>query len=166
MNMERFNEALTKLNSELFIDDSTYYNLNQCFKSHSAAHMNWIRLAANASKEEAALRLELKILTAQISNSYRQKHLEETGKPLAISFDIKGEILPLNEEWVEVNKKINDIVEVREIAQGASQDFSNRVYLLKEVASYVKSTNSDFAKFQSSADKLMKEVEELPKEDY
>jgi hypothetical protein len=160
--MTDINEKVMDLKSDLFIDDSSYHKLNKEFKSHSSRHMEWILLAAQATRKVNELRIKLKIISAEIAEEYRNKHFEDTGKTLAVSFDIKSNVLPLDPRWKEVNKRLIEAQEEADIATGAVDSFSERGYLLKLVAEYNQSTNSPTLRFKSPENKIMDDLEDIP----
>lgn len=149
------------LRKELFIDDSSYHKLNQAFKEHSSRHFYWVTLAAKAAKEVSELKLKLKILEAELSEQYRQEYAEQHGKLPAVSFDIRKEVLPLKDEWKDLNKNLIEAYENLEILRGAVDSFAERGYLLKEVAKYSEAALAPNIKYQSEAQKMEKEAETL-----
>lgn len=159
-----FKEKEINLKNDLLIDDSSYFKLNQCFKSHSSKHIDWIKLAAQAGREVADLKLRLKILSAQIITKFKAKYLEDKGKPIPVSYDIKGEVLPLDKAWVKLNKEIYLASERLEISRGACDDFKGRVYLLKEVGKFNEQAMQPTVTFQSKDDKLKHQIQEYEEE--
>ena len=153
-----FEKREISLKNDLFIDDSSWFKLNQCFKSHSNKHIEWIKIAANAGKEVARLKLQLKIKAAEIVVKFKDQYLKEQGKPIPVSYDIKGTVLPLNKNWVKLNKELAEAYEVLEIARGACDSFVERGYLLKEVAKFNEQSMTPSVTFQSQDDKLKQQI--------
>jgi len=159
---EAFEEAMRdpiypneiSLKKDLSIDDSDYFKLNQDFKTHASKHVDWNIRAAQAAKALAHLKLQLKVLAAEIAQKYRAEYLEREGKPLAVSFNLEKEVLPLNEEWVDLNRKISNAYEELEIARGACQAFEERGYMLREVAKFAELSNLPAPRYMSKVDKL------------
>jgi len=136
------------LKQELYIDDSSYAKLNDEFKTHSAKHVGWSMIAARASRKVSELKVKLKTVSAEVGKKFREAHYENTGKPLAATFNIK-EILPLDEEWQKVNYELINITEELDIAIGAAEAFAERGYLLKEVAKFIDATTLPTATYKS-----------------
>lgn len=161
--MSEIKEKVMDLKSELFIDDSSYHKLNDEFKTHSSKHAEWIRLAAYANRKVHELRIKLKVISAEIAEQYRTQYFEDTGKQLAVSFDIKSNVLPLDPKWKEVNEELITAQEEADIAAGAAESFSERGYLLKLVAEYNQSTSySPTVRFKSTEDKIKEQLEDIP----
>jgi len=149
------------LKKDLQINDEDYFKLNQDFKTHAAKHVDWTIKAAQASKELAQLKMQLKVLSAEITKKHRDDYLKENGKPLAVSFNVEKEVLPLNEEWVELNNQISSAYERLEIARGACQAFEERGYMLREVAKFAEISNLPAPRYMSKADKLKAEARQI-----
>lgn len=129
------------LDSVLRIEDSSEYSLDSEMKQHSRHHNEWAGLAAKANKMLHLEELELKQLTAEVIQELRQKHLADTGKPLAATYPIEKELVPLDERWVSKQKKIIELREFVDILSGVERRFNNRAWLLIQLS---KRTEGDF----------------------
>ena len=128
------------LRDELFIDDSSYANLNEEFKEHAIRHSKWLMLAAEARKNLSTLRLQAKVLSAKICDEYAKQYLKDNGKQIPVSFNMQTNVLPKNEEWIELAERIIEAENELSVAEAACTAFKERGYALREIGEYMKLT--------------------------
>jgi len=127
-------EELKKLlDKALSISDSSNYELDQELKEHSRAHNEWASLAAKANKLLNLEELQLKQTTAEVMADIRRRHVKE-GKPLAQTFPIEKELVPLDERWRQAQNKVIELKEFVDILSGVERRFNNRCWLLIQLA--------------------------------
>ena len=153
-------QDINDLKRDLFIDDSSYASLNEEFKSHSSKHANWIVIAAQLGKEVSSLKMRVKVLEAEIIKNYRVEYQRENSKPLAATFNFK-EVLPLNEEWKELQQEVMSKEEEAEIARGAVYAFNERGHLLRLVSQFVEATTLPTPQYKSAVSKLEESTKTL-----
>lgn len=126
-------ELKNLLDQALSIDDSSPYAIDKAMKDHSRIHNEWSAVASRANKWLNIEELKLKQVYAEEVAKIRKEHAKG-GKPLAQTYPVDKELLPLSERWIKANEKIIDLKELVDVLSGVERRFNNRAWLLIQIA--------------------------------
>jgi len=126
-------ELQRMLDKAVSIDNSSGYNLDQELLEHTRAHNEWSFLAAKASNLLYLEEMRLKQTVAEVIAEIRKEHIDAK-KPLAQTYPIEKELVPLNEKWQEVMRRVIDLKQYVDVLSGVERRFNNRAWLLIQLA--------------------------------
>jgi hypothetical protein len=126
-------ELKQMLDRAVSIDNSSGYNLEQELLEHTKAHNDWSFLEGKAKELLDIEELNLKVKTAEVIHKIRRQHAED-GKPLAQTYPIEKELVPLDPEWQAAMKKVIDMRHYVSVLIGVDRKFNNRAWLLIQLA--------------------------------
>ena len=90
-------------------------------------------MAAQAQKLLHLAELDLKRTTAEVIRDIRIQAVDD-GKPLAQTYPVEKELVPLNERWQLAYKKVINLREYVDILSGIERRFNNRAWILINLA--------------------------------
>lgn len=123
-------ELRKKVKTALQVNDSSDYEIDKELKNHSEEHADWIFLFGEAKRLHRLAELELQQITARVSAEIR----ENANPPLPKTAPVMKEMVPLNSEWKEANRKVIELEEFALILESLCKNWNNRAYLLTKLA--------------------------------
>lgn len=126
-------ELKRMLDKAVSIDNSSGYNLERELLEHTKAHNDWSFLEGKAKELLHLEELKLKQTTAEVIAKIRKQHTE-SGKPLAQTYPIEKELVPLDLEWQSAMKRVIEMQHYVDVLSGVDRKFNNRAWLLIQLA--------------------------------